>query len=488
MRFDPRRRPHVVGEKLVSFPTLRKEFVWPAAVAPAIKEALALDDPGVLPSAVLELLRSQGVVVEESESILGAFPGFTLTSLSLDDLPESGPFLFPGDPQGGFYARHTGAGTIPCPRCLMRRYLAGRQAGSLLYQAVQEGADVQFEPCSDLAELSFDGEQVVFFGARPGQVWEVLPVPDCQVCASRLGEFSEKALEVGPFSPLTRSWVSERGHTVQLPAMQWLVGEETVGGGSAWSPDPETARLKANHEALERYSAHFRPQDMHFVNREGERRLFPVARPILTEPGSVSTGLACRLSLEDAVRDGLREVCERDALAHFWLKAEAGEPSCKLLGKVGEVTLLCLPSFEWPTVVAMGADGQGRLFFGSACGELEDAKDKAVQECRQNQDLLSEKPREAVPTEPDSFWEHALYYWGRPELFPELSYLTESTVTPLSESVWWLELTPPDLRRLGYHAVRVHVPGLLYTPMSHRDWPTLLQGRHKPPQRPHPFA
>lgn len=384
----------------------------------------------------------------------------------------------------------TGSGGIPCPQCLMRRYLSGRQASPRLYQALSEGAQVEFETWSGLEQMKFDmkGEQVVVFGHRPARLKEVLPLPDCQTCG--VGGYTAAALQVGPFSPLTRAWVSETRHTIRLPQMLWLVGEGTVGGGSAWSLDPEQARVKATHEALERYSAHFRPSDQRFRNRDGEKRAFPTARAVLTEPGSVSTGLACRLSLDDAIADGLREVCERDALARFWLAADRGEPSCAQLGPLGgEIQLLALPSLEWPTVVAMGRDEQGRLFFGSACGELAEAREKAIGECRQNLELLGEKPREALPGDPDSFWEHALYYWCRPELFPALQFLSaEAPVNPLAESVWWLELTPRDLRALGYHAVRVHVPGLLYTPMSHRDWPELLAGRTSPPHRPHPFA
>lgn len=488
--FDPRRKPHRVGDVAISFPALHKEFRWPDSVSGAL---LNCPDPESLPDPLLALLRAQGVIGSTPVEPVQA-PGFfvfdELSSQSLAHLPKDGPFLYAGDPQGGFYAAATAQGTVPCPSCLMRRYLSGRRATPALYQALRDGCTVRFE---SQVPSAFEPESGVrIFGNQTAQLEEILPVPDCRDCWERAPEYSQKALEQSVFSPIVKRWKTKHTHTVRLPQMLWLTGAETVGSGSAWHEDPEVAKLKATHEALERYSAHFAPPEMHYTNTQGKRNTFPDFPSLLSQAGSVSTGLACRFELDNAVEDGTREICERDALAKFWLAADAGQPSAQVLaidhyGEL-EVTTLLLDSFHHPTVVAQGRSREGRLVFGSACHDLETAAQKATQECRQNFQTLSELETPRLIETPSSFYEHALYYWWKPESFPQLIPLEDPRVKPLPEPPWWIELTPPDLACLGYKAVRVHLPGLLHTPMSHQSWARVLGGRFDPPKQPHPFA
>lgn len=91
-QFDRRRRPHIVGDQVVSFPSLGREFAWPTTVVDSLREALSLNDPAVLPSQLLSLLRSQGVVVEEQALSVGrAFPGICVDGLSLAGLDQFPP-------------------------------------------------------------------------------------------------------------------------------------------------------------------------------------------------------------------------------------------------------------------------------------------------------------------------------------------------------------------------------------------------------------
>jgi hypothetical protein len=360
-------------------------------------------------------------------------------------------------------------------------------------------------------------------GLEPATAEEVLALPDCPDC---LRQSSVRSLTPGPFSPVTRVVSLPPRFGAQLPEMLWLCGQETVGAGGAYDEDPERGEKRALHEALERYAAHFTPlpaspRGVLFQSSAGGRWLSR-KRALLTEPGSISTGLACRETLQDAIADALREVCERDALARFWLSLQSGECGLrKLEGAAGaeqvggsqqlaggqpagsdqqvggghqQVALQAyqLDSYLHPTVLCVGRTGAGQVTTGTACGPLSEALRKALAECLQNVFYLRTYCRQANDP-PLSFADHAGLYWLALRQFPDLDPLCTDAVPVrrLPPCVLHCDLTPPDLRLLGLHAVRVQVPGLLHLPMRHQDWPELLSecgSSLSPPELPHPFA
>lgn len=493
LTFEPTKKPQIVDGRLLSLPTFRKVYEWPdGEIKKSLLQALTREQTIVeLPEKIQQALFELGILTKA----LGNFPS---TSLCWEHFRQ-GEFsecYFGGDAHGGFYAPKREVGERPCNGCLIRRYLAGRQASVELHTLLEQGLTLHFQS-TDKPELealkraqlktgcvvSFSGGE--FIEETP------LPVPGCPHCWQL--EWTIRELQAGSFQPIRKC--SSKGvlQVAQLPQLIWLCGYETVGGGAGWHEDPELARLKAKHEALERYAAHFELSDPVEVNRLGDTREGSTERTYLTRPGSVSTGLACRRTLDEALNDGVKEVCERDALARFWLAIDSGREVGETLDVIREadheVELLAVPSRGWPTVVALGKSSEGRRFFGSACADLETAKAKALAEARHNLSSLTGANLEPCTRMPESFQDHALYYWNRPELFPTWARQSEHKVTRLDQSeVWWTDITPPDIRLLQRFVVRVQVENCLYTPSAHSDWGEILDPGLEPPSRPHPFA
>jgi hypothetical protein len=430
-------------------------------------------------------------------------PWTVVDSLCWEDLallPDSGSLLFLGDGLGGFSAVPTRSedGAIPCARCLVLRYLGGRAATPRLFQALRHGCRVAFERAEDPIPTGKEGLTLHGKDAHSA-IRAVLPLPDCQSCLklSRADEFSP-----GPFSPVRKVVSSGPNHGAYLPEMVWLAGEPTVGSGGCYDLEPERGVRRAVHEALERYAAHFTPatasaEGILFQSASG-LRLFSRKQTLLTEPGSVSTGLACQKSLPEAISHALAEVCERDALARFWLDCQQG--GCRLArlrawssdGLEGD--LYQLESYHLPTFLCLARTPSGQVVTGSAAGPAEEALDKAAFECLQNASYFRSRPDFVAQDPPETFADHAGLYWTCCRDFPDLARYLQATapVRPLPAPVYHCELTPADLALLGYHVVRVLVPGLLHLPMSHRDWPDILQEMGWPPPgpqlAPHPFS
>ncbi len=523
LHLNPRRRPYLVGDNLVSFAALQKCYRWPRQASVEAFRTWLNGGEGGPPQDLLDLLEQQGILQESEPEQLFALcevaPGhwansrsgatllkktsrshLVLDALSWDDidiLPKQGAFLYLGDREGGFYAPAAGTGSVPCPRCLLLRYLSGRRASFELYSALRSGERVAFETelLSTIPECPED--KVMVYGRQPKLVDRAIPLPDCQGCLQR----SEPGnLVPGVFSPVRRRTRVVKRHFANLGELVWLTGYRTVGGGSAWDEDLCRGENRATNEALERYCAHFVPpgtcrEGVRFVSDSGIKH-FPRRRALLLDPGAVSTGLACRGDFDEAIADGLREVCERHALAYFWLRADRGEPAARRLSAVKsgplELELYHLESLLLPTVLAIGRTEQGQIVTGSACGELETAKDKALKECLQNWEVLQ---KSAIPSResPETFEEHAAFYWNWPELFPESQAWEPgpNSVLQLTEPVWHCDLTQADVALHGRHAVRVHLPSTLYPPMNHRHWNLVIEEagvQENPPLRPHPFA
>ncbi len=515
----PRRRPHQIGKTWLSFASLTRTMPWPQALHGELKKAL---NGEAISPALEQLLIQQKVLAEQppedvffplteikrgcwanssygrtllSENVGG--PQIVLDALNwadLQHLPLKGALLYLGDAGGGFWASETARkdGSIPCPRCLMLRYLAGRQASPDLYLALRQGATVGFE-LSKFA-LDFQDQGLLCFGPHSRQQIErVLPLPDCQACLNRS---SSQPLTFGPFSPISKLSSDGSRHAARLCQTLWLCDTETVGQGGSYDVSPERGQARAVNEALERYAAHFLPdpaesEGVRFQSSEGTR-LFSLQSALLREPGSVSTGLACRETLELAISDGLDEVCERDALARFWLDLQEKKCQVVLLKRHSqdglELELWQLDSFHQPTVLCLGRrSGQGAVT-GSACGTH--SVEKALSECLQNAAYLEAVPADALCDPPESFEHHLRLYWTGRHQFPDLAPFQVESLKPqpLPSPIFHCDLTPPDLKLTGRRAVRVQVPGLLYLPMSHHDWPAVLKTARHPPQLPHPFG
>lgn len=512
-----------MGTEFVSFSILTRSFTWPqplveplksaqggGAVGPEVEKVLREHlilrqrdpDDQLFP---LQQTRPDGwtnstrgqAILERNEGPMAVLDALCWSDLA--KLPSHGAFLYLGDGHGGFYASETRSadGKIPCARCLTLRYLSGRKALPKLRLALDSGARVAFaQPEQENDALEQSG--LTLFGSSSEAVDEVLPLADCALCLERS---QVRSLEVHLMSPVTSQISLGENHAAHLPQMLWLTGQDTVGSGGAFDADPARGRERALNEALERYAAHFPPtavpsQGVPFQAWRGEHpdRHFSLKATYLTEPGSLSTGLACRHSLGNAIEDGLREVCERDALARFWLQAEKGEARALPLGEQRVEDLMIrhyqLDSYHLPTVLCLAWTAQGNLASGSACGPLEQARAKAESECLQNVAYLRTYAPERPVEAPESFLHHAALYWHGHREFPEIAEAPSMTVRPVPAPVYYRELTPPDLALTGRHAVRVQVPGMLVVPMSHADWSTLLEeAGHdaEPPATPHPF-
>lgn len=513
----PRRCLHKVADTYYSFAALDRVMPWPTALAGQIAQTLGeptLSDP------LTRLLLDQGVFSQsdpkddlfpltqvgengwcnshrgQSLAATTSRPVTVLDGLSWNELahlPHSGALLYLGDRGGGFWAGRTMTedGKIPCARCLILRYLSGRQASPVLYQALLGGATVAFE--SQPPEIDLSSPRLLCWSSKGvDEVKEVLPLPDCPRCLERS---SLRTLSVDLFSPITRISSQGKNHSARLGQLIWLCQSETVGQGGAFDDDLERGRARAVNEALERYAAHFLPPTssstgVRFDSSEGSR-LFSPRAALLREPGSISTGLACRQSEEAAISDGLHEVCERDALARFWLALQ--DRNCQV-ARLEELSadglaleLWQLESYHQPTLLCLGLTKQG-VVTGSACGA--EARDKAIAECLQNAAYLAATPERGFSDLPESFEDHLRCYWTGRYRLPELGpfQVEQLTPRPLPGPVFHCDLTPPDLQRLEVHAVRVQVPGLLALPMSHYDWPSILGKSRRPPKQPHPFG
>ncbi len=403
----------------------------------------------------------------------------------------------------------------PCLECLLGRWRQG--LGPL---KVWSHLPLAFEPLAEhrlkqlaMAAVSRPGEIQLQEGERHHSL-AFLPLPGCQRCQPVQ-------------SPPRRSWLGHRLAIVksvhrwagsQPPVYEARLHQGAVTGllpfpaGAGCAGDLRQARRSALAEALERYSAACLPPDVELalaqdhelwrspftseqldrpgfgysrpafepqlalaVREMGTRRLVlaPLSRVLLTprppEPRfypCLSHGLAAGTSLKRALRHAILELRERHAVARFWLHGEAQELGPELWA-IHE------------TVVALVRDQQGRPAFGSAAGpgSLERARCEALHN-------LAWLQRVGPPTTtemPRSYREHLAYYWHNPERL-RLPNLRAPAPRP-GGSLYWRELTPPDVAAIGLRVVRVIAPNLLYPPPCHDEWP---QGQS--PVQPHPFG
>lgn len=391
----------------------------------------------------------------------------------------------------------------PCLECLLGRWRQGLgplQVWSHLPLAFEPLAEERLKELARAA-VSRPGEIQLQEGGRHRSL-TFLPLPGCQRCQPAK-------------SPPRRSWLGHRLAIVrsvrrwagsQPPVFEARLHQGAVTGlvpfpaGAGCASEPRQACRSALAEALERYSAACLPPDVELalapdhelwrspfsseqLSRPGfgysrpnsepqlaltvrevgtrQRVLAPLARVLLTpRPPTprlypcLSHGLAAGTTLKRALRRAILELRERDAVARFWLYGEA-----QALGPE-----------SWAiheTVVALVRDRQGRPAFGSAAGPR--AFERARCEALHNLAWL-QRVGPPPPTElPQSYREHLAFYWHHPERL-RLPSLRAPAPRP-SCSLYWRELTPPDVAAIGLRVVRVIAPALLYPPPCHDEWP-----------------
>jgi ribosomal protein S12 methylthiotransferase accessory factor len=365
-----------------------------------------------------------------------------------------------------------------------------------------------------------------------------------------------------------------------------------MAGSAGTSLYPEEAAARANGELLERYSAlnadvrgltttptelssrlprcdidepcppSFRSLDPRValthveVERlaDGARELLPAAyvhlgflptppEPLVTMP--ISTGLAFRPALADAIWGGLCEVAERDAMMlSWWLRRGGREIDCAdatapdLLRRLDRLSAEGLTArlydittdFRVPTVycVLTGPDFP-HLTVGAAC------RDDALLACTKAMDeavsirvaVRGQGPSGGIPSYTDFSWverledhsrlyaqpgmDHALGFmgndgpvlsyaefaasdfWSPPADLEELRAMARRLAT-CGSTVLWTEVTSEDVATLG-HTVKVVVPEMVPLSQSHRArWlatPRLVASMSADQELnpyPHPFA
>ncbi len=281
----PRRRPHLVGDRWLSFASLTRAMTWPDGLHQELQQAL---NGNPVSPALQKLLLHQKVFTESptedlffplaqitkgrwtnshlGHSILKQRSEQVVTVLDplswsdIQSLPNTGAFLYLGDAGGGFWASQTSSkdGLLPCPRCLILRYLAGRQATPDLYRALREGATVGWETVP--ADFHIQDSGLLTFGPEGHRfIDRVLPLPDCPACLERS---QSQPLTFGPFSPVTKLTTEGHQHSARLCQTLWLCDTETVGHGGSYDTSPERGVARAVNEALERYAAHFVPRSV----------------------------------------------------------------------------------------------------------------------------------------------------------------------------------------------------------------------------------
>ena len=227
---------------------------------------------------------------------------------------------------------------------------------------------------------------------------------------------------------------------------------------------------------------------------------------------AVSTGLSSARSPQQALLRGLQEVIERDAVMRAWW----GEYPLEEWPANDVFTMLApdqrravqrpnlryrfyrvaSPFSDHVTIVTVdGEDAEGFCFSaGSACRETRNVSwEKALLEAIHGRHYVrflraatdvAEKPREHLPAD---FGEHALYYSLRPERLQETilehASAPEAQISDGTEDmalmierlgpqrpVLFRNLTPPEIAQaeLGWHVVRVLVPGLQPLHGDHR--------------------
>ncbi|MFB2979559.1 YcaO-like family protein [Microseira sp. BLCC-F43] len=226
-----------------------------------------------------------------------------------------------------------------------------------------------------------------------------------------------------------------------------------------------------------------------------------------------TNGMACGITLEDAIDRGLREVIERDALMVVWLYKNGGTfinpanilpdnylEQVQRMQNRGIKTIIrdISPEFGYKVILAIigyfPAEGSPIFAFGAgAAVNIDDAARHAFREAclgwkgvswRVGLSGLRQDFSEGKEAIPGSFAQHSELYFD-PEMVSQVSFLFENKPAPLAEAdplvyrsqvepgnelignyqlpkdIFVLDLTTPDVREMGAYVVKVIVPGLV---------------------------
>lgn len=217
-----------------------------------------------------------------------------------------------------------------------------------------------------------------------------------------------------------------------------------------------------------------------------------------------STGLASHTSHERAILSGLYEVIERDAYSSYWLtktlplgisqaEVEAHLPpafleSCNRVGFDFKVAAL-KTDIGVPVFITFAEVPGGGIASGAACGiNVSDAITKSVVECchTYNWCLEMKRSKEHRSSEHEvlSFKDHVAWYlepdrsdaypwhpskietthsipteWIIGEVEDELTYVL-SKIDKAGFRSYFVDLTPQDIKELGFVVTRTFVPGM----------------------------
>jgi|GEM_PF-625605 len=253
--------------------------------------------------------------------------------------------------------------------------------------------------------------------------------------------------------------------------------------------------------------------------------LFPEGEPVIGERNT--NGAGGMFTREEAILAGLYELIQRDAFLQFWLKRqtpprfdlskvtnEALRGSLEMCKRYNlEVTLLDVTSdISIPSVIAVILDRTGRgpaVSLGGGCGpNQEKAMNRAITEAigvrswlRHHREGISEplpKFEDGEPFEEEWGPQKRLLLWYSPEAIEAIDFFISGTVVSIEHSkdksfatpkkelqhalslfadrgpdfeVFVQDLKHPLLTDLGYHAVKVFVPALLYLYMREINAP-----------------
>ena len=309
-----------------------------------------------------------------------------------------------------------------------------------------------------------------------------LPAPDTVVQAAA-AELPGPAVSPDRFALFSQR--QYRRHGPDFPFVPWAAGHRC-----GWA---RATRLRDGEPVWVPAQAVYQP----YTPAAGEPLYMP----------SLSTGLACGATLEDAVERGFCEVVERDAVALAWLGCLSpprfditarplSSAAASLIDTLDAMGLrwraLDLKSDVGVPVAAALMDGHspvGRIVsFGAGCHPDPDrALLKALVEaahCRVYvKSLVRREPGWRAGKGFDrlhDFSDHARFYTSHPEHHDALEpwwHSEESPPAPAPPAADWLhkaitclarrdieilyvDLTTPDIKSLGFHVARVLAPGL----------------------------
>jgi|GEM_PF-6448660 len=211
------------------------------------------------------------------------------------------------------------------------------------------------------------------------------------------------------------------------------------------------------------------------------------------------SGLAAHTIEEQAIQNGLLEVLERDAFLKAWYEQctifpiptnssfQTGMALVSFLEKKGCQILFAAIKGLLNTITVMAvalSDNRPRLAIGLGCStNLHQAQQKALEELIQvytalepymiKEEFSSSLAILEDPTQVQSAFEHGLYYAAHgskddlpPTFFNPFSPFEEALLKTSSDlnfneseiSVYYSPLTPPDIRVLGWHVMKVYMP------------------------------